>query len=232
MNRLPLALLFAGFVPLAACSFAEKDDDDEDEDEDEDDGGWFEADADTDSDSDSDTDSDSDSDTDTDTDSDSDSDSDSDTDADPNPYSSYTGKETFAYAYGADKAGDYNCELLYDTRGTPLDIPSTCDGCEFVFDVELSYNSSSSYDDGTCAEIATDLNYVYGYSSNYNGYGEYAMYGYYGYYYAWAYAEFSGSSFEYYTGYIDYYYSGDYGYYPQYAGQYFTRYTAGFATVK
>ena len=242
MARLSLALLFAGFVPLAACSLDDKSDEDEDEDEDSDDtggGGWFESDADTDSDTDADTDSDTDADTDTDTDSDSDADSDSDSDADSDSdtdadYSSYEGFEVYTFGDWTDTAGRYNCEVYWDASGTVVSSHG-CADCDFVFDVAMTYDASKGSDDGTgaCTDQQADASWTYGYAYNVYGYGYgWVMLGYSGSYYAWTYAEFTGGTFTYSAGYVDYYYDGAYGYYPEYEGLYLTSYYEGRATVK
>ena len=235
MSRLPLlSALFLGLV-ASGCNIVDSSSKD---DEDEEDDSWFEADADTDSDTDTDTDTDSDTDTDTDSDTDADSDADTDADSDAdNPYSSYEGWEALSFAREKSSPGDLDCLLVWDVSGSPRDIPSTCDGCEFVFDVELSFNTADSdLNDadicGTVDDWTGGRSYTYAYTTDYEGYGGANLYSYYGYYYWIAYADFSGSSYSYYDGYLDYYYDGAYGYYPQYEGMYFTNYTEGFARVK
>ena len=88
----------------------------------------------------------------------------------------------------------------------------------------MSYRSSST-DDGTCAELAGDGSYTYGYIDDYYGYGPYVMYysSYYGSFSAWASASFSGGTLSYYYGYEDWDYYGD--------GTYFTYVWAGEADV-
>ncbi len=164
-----------------------------------------------------------DADTDADADSDTDADGDADADADAD-YTTYEGFETFDYGYGPG-AGFRNCSLRWDASGTPA---SLCDGCEWTFNVAMTYDAGASTDDGSCTNLAANASYGYGYMSDYYGYGAFLMYQYGSTFYAWAYASFSGSDFSYYTGYEDYPY--DYG--GQYPGYYYTNMWAGGATVQ
>jgi hypothetical protein len=168
-----------------------------------------------------DTDTDSDSDSDTDSDADADADADSDSDAD---YTSYEGWEILEYGYG-EGAGFRNCVLNWDASGTPT---TPCSGCEFAFDVYMTYDAGTSSDDGTCAKLATDAEYAYAYDSDDPTYGSVALIGSGGNWYPWAYAEFSGGNFTYYSGYKDY----PYDYYGKYPGYYLTYYWGGAATVQ
>ena len=164
---------------------------------------------------------DTDTDSDADSDTDADADADSDTDADVD---SYEGYETFDYGFGPGY-GYRACSLYWDASGTPV---SGCTGCEWAFDVFMSYDRGASTDDGTCAKLAANASYGYGYMEDYSGYGSFLMYQYGSDWYAWAYASFSGSNFSYYTGYEDYPY--DYG--GAYPGYYYTNMWAGEATVR
>ncbi|MED5371517.1 MAG: hypothetical protein VX899_10915 [Myxococcota bacterium] len=173
-----------------------------------------------------------DADADSDADSDSDSDSDSDADADvPHDYKSYSGQEVWSYQGWKDSV-DLDCTITWDAVGTYRDA---CADCEFAFDVALTYNAGSSFDNtagGDCAGYMTDFSFGYGYTDDYQGYGSYVMYysSTYG-WGAWTAGTFDGSNFEYSSGYSEYYYSGSYGYYPDYAGKYITNYYEGYATV-
>ncbi len=160
---------------------------------------------------------------DADADGDTDSDTDADADADADTDIGYEGWETFEYGYGSG-AGFRNCTLRWEMYGTPT---SPCPGCEWAFEVDAIYDRSGSTDDGTCANLAADASYGYGYESNYNGYGEFLMYQYGSSWYAWAYAELNGSNFSYYVGYEDYPY--DYG--GEYPGYYYTNIWSGTATI-
>jgi hypothetical protein len=164
--------------------------------------------------------------TDTDADADADSDTDADADADADAdYTTYEGYETFDYGYGAG-AGFRNCSLRWDASGTPT---TGCTGCEWAFNVAMTYDSGASSDDGSCASLAANASYGYGFAYDPYGYGiDFLMYQYGSTFYAWAYASFSGSDFSYYTGYEDYPY--DYG--GQYPGYYYTNMWAGEATVQ
>jgi len=193
--KLILALSLAGLLATACDS--------------KDDTGIDEADADADADADTDADTDADADADADT----DADADADADSDVNPYTSYAGSEEFAYGFAMPAAGMYNCEYQWDVTGTPVE--QLCSYCEFVFDVTLS--ATLAVDDGSCG-YGDPLNYTYGYTDDYYGYGPAWLYGYYGYYLWWGDASFAGGNFTYSYGYVDYYYGDYYGYYPEYKG--------------
>ncbi len=168
-----------------------------------------------------------DTDTDTDADSDTDADTDADSDADAD-YTSYEGYESFDYAF-SDTVGHRDCHAYWDASGTPM---TPCSGCEFAFDVYMTYNNAESYGD-MCEYygLNADSSYEYAYMADYYGYGPVVMMGYYGAWYAWTYASFSGSTFSYNSdsAYLDYPYEGYNGEYP---GYYYTYYWAGEATVQ
>ena len=184
--------------------------------------GGQEGDADTDADSDTDADGDGDADADgdSDTDADGDSDADADTDAD---YTVYEGWEAYELHYGSG-AEQYDCSLLWSASGTTV---APCDGCEWAFEVYMTYDAGASSHDGTCERWATDAIYGYGYMADYHGYGAFLMYQYGSGWYAWAYASFAGGDFSYHAGVEDYPY--DYG--GQYPG-YYTDIWFGEATVQ
>jgi len=151
---------------------------------------------------------------------DADTDADTDTDTDADPYTTYDGWESLDYNDGAYPQGEYNCQLVWWATGTPVDpIPSECEGCDFVFDVYLSYDPSVGFDDGTCETIG---DYEFTYASS----GDDLLVGYDGIYEYRADATFDGSQFVYSTGYKDYAYHGD-GYI-----YYYTLYLYGAATVE
>jgi hypothetical protein len=159
----------------------------------------------------------------TDTDADADADSDTDADADADiVYNNYDGTESFDYGF-TQAAGTVNCHLAWGVTGTPL---TPCNGCEFAFDLTMSYDAASSTDDGTCVHMATDGNWQYAYTTDYYGYGGMLLLGYAGNFYAWAYADFTGDQFSYETGYKDLDLT-DYGY-PCY---FYTYWWEGAATV-
>jgi len=146
-------------------------------------------------------------------------------------YETYEGHEEFVYAWIQETYGTRDCELYWNTIGTPS--TQTCDECEFLFDVELLFEDDLSTDNGTCWSIAEDRDFTYGFAVDIYGYGlSWAIINYYSYLYAFAYAEFEDNTFLYSSGFIDYYYDGYSGYYPEYAGYYFTRYTYGIAHVE
>ena len=211
MRRLPFFLTVASLALASAC-ISDKTEDTGDT--------WAEGDADTDADADADADAD--------------SDSDSDADADvPHDYVSYVGVETYkSAAASAEPAnGVYDCYVEWDAVGSYMDA---CSGCDFAFDVAMTLNSATSYDNttgGDCSGLLADSSYGYAYTPNlYDAYGPYLMYDYSGtWYYLWA-ASFSSGTFTYADGYEDYYYDNALGYYPDYLG-YNTNYWEGSATV-
>jgi hypothetical protein len=162
-------------------------------------------------------------DTDADADADSDTDADSDSDADTDLTGTYEGFETFDYYYGPD-VGSRACSLRWDASGTPI---TPCSGCDWAFNVAMTYDSGASTDDGSCASLAGDASYGYGYMADYYGYGAYLMYQYGSAWYAWAGASFGGGTFTYETGTIDY----PWDYYGHYPGYYLTNMWAGEAAV-
>ena len=159
-------------------------------------------------------------DADTDTDTDADTDSDTDADTIPNNYSSYEGWESFDFNDGSYPAGEFNCQIVWDLSGTPINpIDGDCENCEFMFDVTYTLrNESYVYDDGTCEYygLFADSYGSYGYSSDFDGYGAAWVYSSYGTYYWWGTGSFSSNSFMYYYGYTDYPYKSYYYSYYQY----------------
>ena len=138
-------------------------------------------------------------------------------------YTSYDGYEVFEYS-GGGSSGARSCVLEWSAEGSPSSAAGACADCEFVFDVDMSYLSSST-DDGTCADLAGDGSYTYGYQSDYSGYGPYVMYysPSYGSFSAWASANFSGGTLSYSYGYEDWDYYGN--------GTYYTYLWAGEADI-
>ncbi len=177
-------------------------------------------------------DSESDTDTDTDADTDADSDTDTDADTDTNPYSTYTGGETLWSTFAAETA-EIQCEYNWDATGSPVEY--LCDGCEWVFDVDLTFDAGNSNLSDGCDDGA-DMAFTYAYTSDYYGYGPTLLYGYYGYYYWWS--DLGGATWDgenmtwTYGDPTDfYYYDNSYGYYPDYVGYHlYAQY--GWATVK
>ena len=162
-----------------------------------------------------------------------DADADADTPPAPNPYSRYAGREVFEHAYAMEAPGALSCRLVWEVTGTPLAIPGSCRGCEFVFDVALAYDEAASSDDGTCGGLAGDFGLVYAYAPDYgDSGGGYALSGYYGAYYAFAPASFSGGRFVYASGFRDRRYEGEGGEQPELVGLYFTEHYAGEVTVE
>jgi hypothetical protein len=130
------------------------------------------------------------------------------------PGSDYSGWETFEYSAGSS-FGARDCELYWDAEGEPWDDVGGCVGCEFVFDIDMSFDSAASTDNGTCASLMVDSSYTYGYTDDYNGYGAYLMYysSYYGTFQAWGNASLVGATLEYSYGYEDWDYYGTGTYY-------------------
>jgi hypothetical protein len=125
---------------------------------------------------------------------------------------------------GASSTGTYNCELYFTAQGDPT-TSTLCDGCVFGFDIDMTYESASSTDDGTCSSIATDASYTYGYAPDYYAYGPYTLIEYSGTgsWYAWAPTDWDNATrvYTYGIGYEDYYYFG----------YYYTNYWYGAAAV-
>ncbi|MFT5679715.1 MAG: hypothetical protein ACI8RZ_000620 [Myxococcota bacterium] len=137
-----------------------------------------------------------------------------------------------------------DCEFYYTSTSSTRASTAGCESCEFAFEVELSYDSASSSDNGSCAGLAHwtgdamagDTTYVYGYSADFYGY--YGSYGpqwmmqiYAGYWYPMSYysPQVGVVEFEESTGYFRY----TYGYKDfDYAGTYFTYYHHGEAYVE
>jgi hypothetical protein len=94
--------------------------------------------------------------------------------------------------------------------------------------VAMTYDARASTDDGTCTSLAVDASYGYGYTEDYYGYGSFLMYQYGSAFYAWAYATFDGTHFDYYVGMEDYPY--DYG--GAYPGYYYTNLWQGSALIR
>ena len=145
---------------------------------------------------------------DTDTDTDTDSDTDADTTPIPNKYTSFEGWESFDYNNGTYGKGEYNCQLVWNLSGTPINpMLEDCENCEFMFDVTYTLDTEFSYDDkdGTCLGGGDGSSFgAYGYSSEFEGYGGSWVTNYYGTYYWWGYGEFDGAQFKYTYGYVDY----------------------------
>ena len=211
MRRLPFFLTVASFATFTACIFDKTEETGDT---------WADADADTDADADSDADADA------------DADSDADADA-PHDYKTYVGVESYKSSAPTPQPanGTYDCYVEWDAVGSYRDA---CSGCDFAFDVAMTYKADTSYDNtpgGDCSGLMVDSSYGYGFTPNlYDAYGPYMMYDYNGsWYYFWA-ASFDGTTFTYADGYEDYYYEDAYGYYPDYKG-YNTNYWEGSATV-
>ncbi len=138
-----------------------------------------------------------------------------------------TGYEVFEYGNGS--SGTRSCDMLWDTAWTAT-TASGCPGCTYIFDVDYTYDSASSYNDGTCSvtwydgkPLDGDHRYRYGYTASYSGVGEAVLYNYNGGWYFWFYAALNSMSgkFTYTYGYEDY----------PYAGRYYTYYQYGSATI-
>ena len=91
----------------------------------------------------------------------------------PIKYQTFHGFEYFDYAYTTTE-GYRNCHLVWAVTGESKRIPKACVGCQFVFDVELLYDSGpyegESYSSSTaCTLLQEDSSqYRYAYSGRYN----------------------------------------------------------------
>ncbi|MBK9645043.1 MAG: hypothetical protein IPO67_07830 [Deltaproteobacteria bacterium] len=79
---------------------------------------------------------------------------------------------TFTYGL-SPKPKDYDCQLVFNTTGTPT--KTSCPECEWSLEFELVYNTAKSYDDGTCHD-GSDLTGTFGYDADYYGYYEVVWY--------------------------------------------------------
>ena len=55
-------------------------------------------------------------------------------------YEQHDGYEVFEYS-GGGASGARNCVLEWDAEGSPSSAAGACSDCEFVFDVDMSYQS-------------------------------------------------------------------------------------------
>ncbi len=134
-----------------------------------------------------------------------------------------------------------DCEIYWNMSGERAF--NDCDSCEFVFDVTMTYDSAASSDNGTCAasnsnwpygtELMADIQFSYGYTSDYTyygySYGPTFMVDFYGYWYPMTLFYQVGltdldssDKLTYKYGYKDY----------EYAGVYYTYYHYGYAQLK
>jgi len=133
-------------------------------------------------------------------------------------YTAYAGYETFKLGVSA---GELNCDLHWDTVGTPA--LSTCPDCVFVFDVQFTFSDTQSTDDGTCGPQQVDFSGTYALVADASGYSVATWDG-------TSTAVFGSATFDPDSGEFTYRSQSDsyaYGY-----GYYDTRYTAGYASVQ
>lgn len=126
------------------------------------------------------------------TDADTDVDTDTDTDTDPgtaHPYTGYTGLERFDLYISSlspdttnPNGTNYNCQLVWDTVGTPLPIPAACEGCDFVFAVTGTMRTDETVHTGAdCFYNAGEgFTFNYAYTPDYYGEGPAFLFGYVG----------------------------------------------------
>lgn len=174
-----------------------------------------------------------------------------------NPYSSYSGWESLDVGSEMDQAMDAPCMAVWDMAGVPDSngVPSTCEGCEFTFDITATYRTpdgdpaNGQNIDNACDSTASNFEFSYGYTSDYGGYGAAVMYSSDGYEFgAWIVNQgpnaettaeieestvaFDGTTFSYTDGYKNYLYTGEQGSYPDLVGKYFTNFWSGEGTVE
>ncbi len=85
--------------------------------------------------------------------------------APPIAYASWSGTEVFEYGLFPEP-GLRTCLLRFVTTGTPSEA---CPACVFAFEVARSFQPESSLDDGTCAILAVDDAWTYGYFADLDG---------------------------------------------------------------
>ena len=145
----------------------------------------------------------------------------------------YAGTEVFYYADNEAAPSSLACALFWDLAGSPSSI--SCADCAFVFDMTLSYDTSS-LSAAACSATAVDNSYTYGFIADYDGAGNSAL-SIYDATNGWTpwivngtsnpdgstdIVSLVGSSFTYSSGYQDY----------QYQGYYHTYYWLGNATLE
>jgi hypothetical protein len=86
-------------------------------------------------------------------------------------FSAWEGWESFDLAQEMEEQDVFNCQLVWDTAGTPSD--TECADCEFAFDLTVTPRTGEDYilDDGTCTDLFVDMNFSYGYNSSYGDSG-------------------------------------------------------------
>ena len=156
-------------------------------------------------------------------------DNDCDSAADEYCYEDWTGEASLEYGYGG--YGERSCELYWSTVGTATTAAS-CRNCEFVFDVDLTYDTAASAEDGTCTSAiwydgnayADDHSFTYGFVEDYGGYGEALLFDYFGSFYLWYFAsmDLNNATLTYSYGYEEY----------PYGSYYYTYYRTGEAALE
>ncbi len=129
----------------------------------------------------------------------------------------YLGSEQVTYVEGATTPNQYECVLNWSVTGEAS--TTTCLDCEFAFDVDLTYDTTS-ISSANCSSVAQDEEFSYGYVSDYDGSGNPALLLFDSTNQEWSAwidtsdgtssVDFDGSNFTYTTGYIDYLYQGAY----------------------
>jgi hypothetical protein len=133
----------------------------------------------------------------------------------------YAGRMAFVYGRDRDTAGDYDCEIYWDTTGPVLlDPDELCYDCDFGFELTGILDEAASTTGSCGASETVSMSLAFG--SEPRTYGipvyyefSYSYYSYYGYSYSywnlWGYAEIDGYGVTYSTmGYVDRYSDGSY----------------------
>ena len=85
-------------------------------------------------------------------------------------FTEWSGWESFDLAQEMEVPDTYNCQLVWDTAGTPS--ATECADCEFAFDLTVTpQDEDYILDDGTCTDLFVEMNFSYGYSSTYGDSG-------------------------------------------------------------
>jgi hypothetical protein len=84
----------------------------------------------------------------------------------------YSGMETFQYTLAGYYYGQYDCDMQFNVVGVTSSVP--CTACDYVFDMTISMNSTSSYN-SYCTGLTNSMVVPYGFVNNHNGTGQQAV---------------------------------------------------------
>jgi hypothetical protein len=82
----------------------------------------------------------------------------------------WTGWEAFDLAQEMEGPDTYNCQLVWDTAGTPSAVD--CPTCDFAYDLTVTPQEADYIvNDGSCNDLFVEMNFSYGYDSSYGDSG-------------------------------------------------------------